>query len=204
MELDVLPATNDVEFENFQQELAQGGTSADLKSLVSNVTAQRAANPWPSRATQERMATQIEEDLHKMEQEEFDRLAQERHESGGDVVVPQLDPSKWNKELYMQKAAEPVKVQGNAAVWHDLKDRMESRLDIPAYTCRGQGQVAVKVAVDHDGVVVKHELDAANTTTNDECMIERALASAAEARFNASTMAPDPQRGTIHYVFIAQ
>lgn len=203
-QLDVLPPMTDEEFTGVEQRVLQGGTVTDLKSMVSNVTAEKTASTWPSRATQERMAQQLEHDLKAMEQAEFDRLAQERHEKGEDVVVPELDPTKWNKELYMQKAAEPVKVQGNAAVWHDLKDRVESRLDIPAYTCRGSGEVVVKVAVGRDGMVRRHELDAAGTTTSDACMIERALASAAVARFNFSGSSPDPQRGSIHYVFVAQ
>jgi hypothetical protein len=29
------------------------------------------------------------------------------------------------------------------AVWHDREGSRESRLDIPAYTCKGDGQVGV-------------------------------------------------------------
>ena len=207
-ELEVLPALSDPEFEKLQEQLAStdGPTElSEVKSMVSNITAHRVIeNAWPSQATQERMADAIEQDLKAFEQAEFDRLAQERHDRGEEVVVPQLDPSKWNKELYMEKAAEPVKVQGNAAVWHDLKDRVEEHLEVPAYTCKGQGQVAVRVNVGRDGAVERTELDAANTTTNDDCMIERALASASTAHFNSLASASDPQRGTIFYLFVAQ
>lgn len=207
-ELEVLPALSDQEFEKLQQQLATSAGPTELsevKSMVSNITAHRVIeNAWPSQATQQRMAEAIEQDLKAFEQAEFDRLAQERHERGEDVVMPQLDPSKWNKELYMEKAAEPAKVQGNAAVWHDLKDRVEQRLDVPAFTCKGQGQVAVSVSVDREGTVQRTEVDAANTTTSDACMIERALGSASSARFNGAPGAPQPQRGTIFYLFVAQ
>lgn len=203
-ELDVLPPMTDEEFRLVEQQLAEGMNAEEVMSLVSNITAQRTASTWPSRATQERMSEAIEQDLRNMEQAEFDRLAQERRDRGEEVVVPELDPSKWNKELYMKKAAEPVKVQGNAAVWHDLKDRIEHRLDVPAYTCRGTGQVAVKVAVDRDGSVRRCEVDPDNTTATEDCMLEHALLSSRSARFDPSPSAEDPQRGTIYYVFIAQ
>lgn len=202
-ELDVLPPMTDAEFSQVQQQLQEGMDAEDVKSLVSNITAERLRTTYPSRAAQERMAENIEKELLDMEKAEFHRLAQERTARGEDVVVPELDRSKWDAELYKQKAAEPARVQGNAAVWHDLKERSE-HLEIPAYTCRGQGQVAIKVSVARDGRITKAELDASNTTTKDECMIERAMRSVNNGSFSASGSAPDPQRGTIYYIFIAQ
>lgn len=177
----------------------------DVKTLVSNVTA-RPSDPSTrlSRTTREEIAENVEQDLKDLEQAEFDRLAEERRERGEEIVIPELDRSKWDPELYKDKAAEPVKVEGNAAVWHDLKDRLEERLDIPAYTCKGAGRVAVRVAVDRGGMVIKADLDSSQSTSSDDCMVERALASARMALFNRALNAPDPQRGTIYFLFVPQ
>jgi hypothetical protein len=78
--------------------------------MVSNVTAQRTASNWPSRATQGAWRTRsnrIETDGTAG----FDRLAQERHENGEDVVVPQRS-FKWNKGSHAE-GAQPVSA-GNA------------------------------------------------------------------------------------------
>ena len=84
---------------------------------------------------------------------------------------------------YMEQAEEPVKVEGATAVWHDLKDRAERRIHIPAYLCTGQGQVVIRVTVDAEGRVRRAEADASRSTTTDGCMVEHALSSAQEARF---------------------
>ena len=206
-DIEVTPPLSDQEFFELEQQLAQNSDANapnDLQTLVSNITAQRAQTAGISRAEQERMAGSVEQDLQAFEQAEFERLAQERRERGEEVVIPPLDPSKWNKELYMEKRAEPAKVEGNVAVEHDLAGRSHQQLDVPAYTCKGAGRVAVKVSVSRDGTVRNTDIDPARTTTSDACMVEGALASAASARFNALSTAPDPQRGTILYTFIAQ
>ena len=48
------------------------------------------------------------------------------------------------------------------------------------------------------------ELDREASTTSSECMRVHALASANGARFSSAANAPQPQRGTITYLFLAQ
>ncbi len=145
----------------------------------------------------------MENDLRNFEQQEFDRLAQERRDRGEEVEMPQLDPSKWNKELYMDKAAEPVKVEGATTVWHDLQGRVREN-DVPGYLCRTQGRVAVRISVDRSGRVTKAELDPSRSAGADECMIEHALRSSQRARFNTAGSGPDPQKGTVFFLFLPQ
>jgi hypothetical protein len=103
----------------------------------------------------------------------------------------------------MEKAAEPVKVEGATTVWHDLKDRVRAN-DVPGYLCKDQGRVAIAVQVDRRGVVVKAEIDARQTSQANECMLEHALNSTRRARFNASSSAPDVQKGTVYFLFLPQ
>lgn len=174
------------------------GIPQEVKNVTSNITAD--VKPTFSQA---KLTERVENDLRAFEQEEFDRLAQERRERGEEVEMPQLDPSKWNKELYMDKAAEPVKVEGATTVWHDLQGRVREN-DVPGYLCRTQGRVAVRITVDRSGRVQKAEVDPSRSANADECMIEHALRSSQRARFNALSSAPDPQKGTVFFLFMPQ
>jgi hypothetical protein len=179
-------------------------SAADVTNRTSNATAEPDRSPPMSSAARARMGQRVEEDLRNLEQAEFDKLAEERRAQGKEVTVPQLDPSKFDKRNYLEKPTKPVKVEGLTTVSYDLAGRSDIVLEVPAYLCKGSGTVAVLVAVDAAGNVRRSELDPARTTTRDECMVEHALASAAGARFTRSSTAPDPQRGTITYIFLPQ
>ncbi|MCB0770533.1 MAG: hypothetical protein KDC00_09020 [Flavobacteriales bacterium] len=170
-----------------------------VTNLTSNITAQHTVPSY----SPTRLAENVEHELREMEQQEFDRLAAERRARGEEVEMPQLDPSKWNKELYMEKAAEPVKVSGATTVWHDLQGRVRAE-DVPGYLCKEHGRVAIAVQLDRQGRVLKAEFDASQSAGADECMLEHALSSAKRARFNALGSAPDPQKGTVYFLFLPQ
>ena len=175
-----------------------------VRNLTSNITASSSQpRMYLSRGAQERLSSAVEEDLRSFEAEEFAKLAEERKLAGKEVEMPHLDPSKWEKEQYMKKEPQPVKVEGLTTVSVDLVGRVDIHLDVPAYLCEGQGQVVVRITVARDGTVAKADEDAARTRA-DECMVEHALSSARAARFTSNSSAPDPQHGTITYTFLAQ
>ncbi len=199
--LDVLDA---IDAEEVIERIITGESTVPEK--VTNLSSNIAAELRPS-YNRERLAENVQTAVEAEAQAEFERLQQERIDRGETVPdVPELDPSKWNKELYMEKAAEPARVEGATTVWHDLKDplRAERHIHVPAYICTGFGQVVVNVSVGSDGSVRKAELDAARTNVADDCMVESALRSARGARFAANGSAPDPQRGSIYYRFMPQ
>ena len=180
----------------------ESGVPEKVTNLTSNIAAE--IRPSFNRA---RLAENVENSIAAEAQAEFDRLAQERAERGEtDPEVPVLDPSKWNKDLYLEKAAEPARVEGATTVWHDLKDPLRAEQDIyvPAYVCKGFGQVVVNVVVDRAGQVRKAELDVTRTNVDDECMVGNALRSARAASFAANATAPDQQHGSIYYRFMPQ
>ncbi len=203
--LDVLlaPPIAEEEFDRLEQQ-ALTGEPAEVKSLASNVTATR-TEPQLSARAQQRMAEDVEEDLRAMEQAEFERLKAERAARGENITMPELDPSRWDPKNYQQQQeTKPVRVEGVAMVEFDLKDRSEVRIHRPGFQCRGGGVVVVRVAVGADGAVQKAELDASASSTTEDCVIEKAIRSAQGARFNRSSTAPDPQKGTIKYIFLSQ
>lgn len=200
LEMEIPPA--ELLTEQQQAEMKEASAAQEVTNRTSNLSAEP-EQPL-SRATSRRMNEGIEEDLHNMEQAEFQRLADERKAEGKEVTMPTLDPSKFDKRNYQEQEQRPAKVEGSTTVSYDLVGRTDITLEVPAYLCTGHGRVAVKVAVDRSGVVKKAELDPAATTTNDDCMIGHALSSASSARFSRSSSAQDPQRGTITYIFLAQ
>lgn len=183
--------------EQHQQELM---AAQNVQNRVSDANADPERSL--SRSTRERIADDVEQDLKAMEQAEFQRLAEERTAEGRDIVVPTLDPSKFDKSNYMQQKATPVKVEGNVTVKIDVPGRTNLTVEMPAYLCKGRGQVRVRIAVDASGTVTKAEVDPAGTNTADDCLVGHALSSANGARFAGASVSRSP--GTITYTFVAQ
>jgi outer membrane biosynthesis protein TonB len=177
----------------------------EVKNLTSNITAlvQPQMHMYPGQQAQEEMASDVEAEVLAFEAEEFRKRDSARKAQGKVVVMPELDPSKWDPAQYMPKKNEPSRVEGLTTVTYDLTGRTDIALDVPAYLCMGQGAVVIKVAVERDGRVSRVELDEGRTRA-DDCMRENALRSAQSARFNSSGTAADPQRGTMTYIFLAQ
>lgn len=189
--------------------MLQPPTSApvEVKNLTSNTLGEvQPRNLYPGRIAQERIAGAVEEDLKAFEAALFAQRDSIRKATGKEVVMPQLDPSKWDKERYMPKKVEAVKVEGTTTVRYEFvgEQRADIVLDVPAYLCKGQGTVVIRIRVSGEGNVDRAEIDDAATTTPDECMRENALRSAQQAVFTGSNTAPDDQRGTITYIFLAQ
>lgn len=175
---------------------------AGITEKVTNLTSNVTADARPAFNAQ-RLAERVEQEVRDLEQSERERLEQERIERGEKVEMPELDPSKWDKEQYMDKAVQPVKIEGATTVWYDLKDRVRGS-GAPAYLCKDRGRVAIRVVVERDGSVRKAELDHSQSINVDECMLEQALTSAKRTRFNPSSTAPDPQTGTVYFLFMPQ
>ncbi|MBV6405496.1 MAG: hypothetical protein IT228_04005 [Flavobacteriales bacterium] len=202
MRVDVLDA---VQAEALLQAIETGTPlpSAPVTNTVSDLNAQvRAAQAMPTVSA--RTAERMENDLRDLERSEFDRLAEERRAAGKEVVVPELDPSKWDKQQYLPKQEAPARVDGPATVSYDLKGRRPEVLEVPAYLCTGSGRVVVRIAVDRSGIVRQRSLDKQATTVSEDCMLEYALAYAAEARFDHAANAPEEQIGTITFLFLPQ
>lgn len=94
-----------------------------------------------------------------------------------------------------------VKVQGNVTVSYDLAGRTATYLHVPAYQCREGGTVVVGITVNRNGEVTNASVEKASPG---DCIAERAVQAALASSFNADAGAPDRQRGTITYVFVAQ
>ena len=201
LRMEMAPPITEEEFERIEQQLV---APQEVKALSSNVTAQIAIPQLSARA-QERLEASVEEDLEAMEQAEFDRLKAERAARGEEINMPELDPTKWDPKHYQDKTEpKPIRVEGVAMVEYDLKDRSDNHLHRPGFQCRGGGVVLIRVSVDAAGRVTRADADPQASTTNEDCLVEKAMDSARSARFSRSSTAPDPQKGWIKYIFLSQ
>lgn len=97
------------------------------------------------------------------------------------------------------------KVQGRVTVSFSLTNPLRHSVDlyVPAYKCRGQGEVTVIVTVNRNGDVTAAEVDK-SLSTDDYCMTSTAVSAALASRFDVNMSAPTKQTGTISYIFMPQ
>lgn len=127
-------------------------------------------------------------------------------ESGGDVNIA------VKKDTTVAKVAEKsVKSQEMAAnykgptrIYYDLFGRNHLYLPIPIYKCEGSGKVVLSIEVDQNGVVQKAQVIERESTVSDPCLIETAVNTALQSRFNPDANSPRIEIGSLTYQFVAQ
>ena len=173
---------------------------SSVRNLASNENAKLDANLRDDRRTQ---ADELYEEAEKVQErmrasadtynrglrEEQEMIASHRAKSGG----------SGNKS----QKREDRKVKGNVTVSFSLAGRHSVYLHVPAYLCEGGGEVEVTISVNRNGAVIGASI-VRDKSSSDECLREMALNAARRSRFNVSSSAPDPQSGTISYIFIPQ
>lgn len=104
-----------------------------------------------------------------------------------------MDPEKISNTIY----------SGESNIHYDLKDRFHVRLPIPVYLAKGGGKITVDIWVSPSGKVTKASVRP-QSRLSDPLLPEYALQAALRTVFNSSPDAPNPQKGTITYTFVAQ
>jgi hypothetical protein len=92
---------------------------------------------------------------------------------------------------------------GESNIVYYLENRYHVRLPIPVYLAQGGGKVIVDIEVNREGRVVKATARD-NPSVRDNNIFLYAAAAASRTIFNKDANAPQIQKGTIHYNFIAQ
>jgi hypothetical protein len=92
---------------------------------------------------------------------------------------------------------------GKSNIHYFLENRFHVRLPIPVYLAKGGGTITVDIQVNRSGKVIKAEARAANNI-NDPMLPVYATQAAERTLFNSESKAPEIQRGTITYKFVAQ
>lgn len=92
---------------------------------------------------------------------------------------------------------------GESNIVYYLENRYHQSLPIPVYLTQGGGKIIIEIVVDRQGNVIQ-ATPKPGQKVSDEQIIHYAQTAALRTVFNPDPKAPQNQRGTIHYNFIAQ
>jgi hypothetical protein len=98
---------------------------------------------------------------------------------------------------------ENVVYTGESNIVYYLENRYHLSLPIPVYLTQSGGLIVVDIVVNRRGKVIEAE-PRNNPSIRDDQIYLYAKAAATRTIFNADPDAPNPQKGTIHYTFVAQ
>ncbi|MBW6535547.1 MAG: hypothetical protein K0B11_11095 [Mariniphaga sp.] len=101
------------------------------------------------------------------------------------------------------ESIENVVYTGESNIVYYLENRYHLSMPIPIYLTQSGGLIVVDIAVNRQGRVIEAE-PRKNPSVRDDQIYLYAKAAASRTIFNADPDAPNPQRGTIHYTFVAQ
>lgn len=92
---------------------------------------------------------------------------------------------------------------GDSNIIYYLEGRYHRSLPIPVYLTRFGGKVVIDIVVNRQGRVISAVPQKSSSVRNEQLYLY-AKAAASRTVFNEDPNAPEPQRGTIHYTFVAQ
>ncbi len=92
---------------------------------------------------------------------------------------------------------------GESNIVYYLENRYHISLPVPVYLAQGGGTVIVDISVNRNGNVVEASVRK-NSSIRDEQIYTYAEVAALRTIFNTDIKAPDIQKGTIQYTFVAQ
>ncbi len=107
---------------------------------------------------------------------------------------------------FEKKEAKPKEVKtnfGQTRITYNVPINRKARyIDRPIYRCQGGGTVVVDIAVSPTGDVLQATIQ--SSTTQEECIMEMAVASAQNFLFESDKTTDKRANGTITYVFVSQ
>ncbi len=110
----------------------------------------------------------------------------------------------YDDQFPLNARGERTVYRGPTTVSYRLDNRRHIHMPVPAYKCQGGGTVVVDIQVNRRGYVVQASISKERLASLDPCFTDAALRAAQTARFETSTQAPEPQTGSVTYVFLPQ
>ncbi len=120
--------------------------------------------------------------------------------------IPKIGDIRMPEDNTEGKTREEVKqsnFKGKSNIHYFLENRFHARLPIPVYLAEGGGEVIVDIVVGRDGQVLSAD-PRPNPKISDMTILAYAKQAAEKTWFNADPSAPEKQKGTITYQFVAQ
>ena len=116
----------------------------------------------------------------------------------GDIPMPIASTEGMTRE-----EAKRSSFKGKSNIHYLLGNRYHLQLPIPVYLAQGGGEVVVDIVVNRNGDVLSATpREPANL--NDPTILAYAKQAAEKTLFNPDNSAPEKERGTITYLFVAQ
>jgi hypothetical protein len=144
-------------------------------------------------------AGQLGKDNFIDEQKKLDAMKGEESVAAGEKDTSRLKMDKPDKSQEMA-----ANYKGPTRIYYNLPGRVHTYLPIPIYKCQGEGKVVLSIQVNQKGIVEKALIIEAESTTSDPCLVETAVSTALDSRFNSDVNSPKIQAGTLSYHFVAQ
>ena len=120
--------------------------------------------------------------------------------------IPKIGDIRMPEDNAEGKTREEVKqsnFKGKSNIHYFLENRYHARLPIPVYLAEGGGEVIVDIVVGRDGRVLSAN-PRPNPKIADLTILAYAKQAAEKTWFNEDASAPEKQKGTITYRFVAQ
>lgn len=118
-------------------------------------------------------------------------------------VIGNIPMPEDNAEGKTREEVKQSNFKGKSNIHYFLENRYHARLPIPVYLAEGGGEVIVDIVVARDGRVLNAN-PRQNPRITDMTIMAYAKQAAEKTWFNEDAKAPERQRGTITYLFMAQ
>jgi hypothetical protein len=116
----------------------------------------------------------------------------------GDIPMPVSSTEGMTREEVKRSS-----FKGKSNIRYLLGNRYHVQLPIPVYLAQGGGEVVVDIIVNRNGEVLT-AVPRDGSRISDPTILAYAKQAAEKTLFNADNSAPDKERGTITYIFVAQ
>jgi hypothetical protein len=116
----------------------------------------------------------------------------------GDIPMPVASTEGMTRE-----EAKRSSFKGKSNIHYLIGNRYHLQLPIPVYLALGGGEVVVDIVVNRNGEVLQ-ATPRETTNISDPTILAYAKQAAEKTIFNPDNSAPDKERGTISYLFVAQ
>ncbi len=120
--------------------------------------------------------------------------------------IPKIPDIKMPEDITEGKTREEIErsnFKGKSNIHYFLANRYHARLPIPVYLAQGGGEIIVDIVVARNGRVL-NAAPRSNPNIADLTILAYAKQAAEKTWFNADASAPEKQKGTITYNFVAQ
>lgn len=148
------------------------------------------------------LENQLEEIFKRNSAQEEDSQEEETT-SRGELNLPERATQERRRSEGDDTSEETSRRPGslrNSSISYSLKGRRAISIPNPVYTCDRAGKIVVNIRVDAGGRVTRTGINKNSSTTSNQCLIEKALEYASQARFSRLP-GREGQPGTITYQF---